>query len=67
MNERLDSLLKRYEELCQMAQDPELSRDINKYRDVMKEYSHLGEIAEANKEVESLLGQLESAESLVHN
>ena len=67
MNERLVSLLKRYEELQEMAQDPFLSRDTNKYREVMKEYSHLGEIAAANEEVKNLSEQLEDTKSLVQN
>ena len=67
MNERLDSLLKRYDELSQLAQDPNLSRDTNKYREVMKEYSHLGEIAAANDEVTSFTKQLDDLRTLVHD
>ena len=67
MNERLDSLLKRYEELCQITQDPDLTRDTKRYREVMKEYSQLGEIASANEELTDLSQQLENAKSLVQN
>ena len=67
MSERLDSLLKRYEELCQMAQDPDLVKDTNKYREVMKEYSRLGEIASANGDLENLSQQLENANTLFQN
>jgi len=67
VSERLDSLLHRYEELCQMTQDPEITRDTRKYRDVMKEYSHLGEIAAANGEVKELSEQLEDTKSMVQN
>jgi len=65
VNERLDSLLKRYGELNELAQDPELSRDTKKYREVMKEYSHLGEIAAANEEVKTLSKQLEDLKTLI--
>ena len=67
MNERLDSLLRRYGELHQLVQDPDLSRDTKKYREAMKEYSHLGEIAAADEEVHSLSGQLEEARALAQN
>ena len=67
MNERLDSLLRRYNELQQLVEDPELSRDTKKYREVMKEYSHLSEIAGANGELTFLSGQLEEARALAQN
>ena len=67
MNERLDSLLNRYEELQTIVQDPDLTNDTNRYRDVMKEYSHLGEIAAADEEVKRLAGQLEDSKILIQN
>jgi peptide chain release factor 1 len=67
MNERLDSLLKRYKELNQQVQDPELSKDNNKYREVMKEYSHLGEIAEADANVKNFAKQLEDSKALLQD
>ena len=67
MNERLNSLLKRYEELSQLAQDPNLARDTKKYREVMKEYSQLGEISAANEEVNNISQQLDNAKSLVQS
>jgi len=67
MNERLDSLLRRYEELSQMTQDPDLARDMKKYREVMKEYSQLGEIAAINEELKALSQELEDAKSMAQN
>jgi len=67
VNERLDSLLHRYEELQQMVQDPDLSKDNKRYREVMKEYSTLGDIAAANDEVVNLSNQLENAKSLLQS
>ena len=67
MNERLDFLLKRYEELSQLAQDPDLTKNTNRYRDVMKEYSQLGEIVTAHDEVTDLSEQIENAKSIVQN
>ena len=67
MNERLDSLLKRHEELYLLVQDPELARDTNRYREVMKEYSHLGEIAAAHQEVVRLSKQFDDVKALVQD
>ena len=64
MNERLESLLERYEELSRLVQDPELVKNQNKYRDLMREYTQLGEIAGAYQEIEELSGQLEDAKAL---
>jgi len=67
MNERLDSLLRRYDELYQMTQDPALARDMKRYREVMKEYSQLGEIAAVNGELTALSQQLDDAKSMAQN
>ncbi|MDR1638000.1 MAG: peptide chain release factor 1 [Treponema sp.] len=65
MNERLNSLLKRYKEISVLIQDPELVKNQNKYRDLMKEYSHLDEIAAAQEEIDGFSGQIEDAKSLI--
>jgi peptide chain release factor 1 len=64
VNERLNSLLKRYKEIAILIQDPELVKNQNKYRDLMKEYSHLSEIAAAQGEIDGLTGQIEDTKSL---
>jgi peptide chain release factor 1 len=65
MNERLDSLLRRYHELTLLIQDPELVKDQQKYRDTMREYAQLSEVSSARKEIEALSGQMEAAKSMV--
>ncbi|MDR2618670.1 MAG: peptide chain release factor 1 [Treponema sp.] len=65
MNERLDSLLRRHEELSRLIQDPELVKDQNRYRSAMKEYSQLSEIAAANGEIADLSAQLQDAKALI--
>jgi peptide chain release factor 1 len=64
VNERLRSLLKRHEELALLIQDPDLVKDQNRYREVMKEYSHLSEIAAIQNEIEKLSGQIADARTL---
>jgi len=65
MNERLISLLKRYNELSQLIEDPSLVKDQNRYRDAMKEYSRLGEIAQINNIVEELEKQADDSRNLI--
>jgi peptide chain release factor 1 len=64
MNERLGSLLKRYEELTLLIQDPSLVKDQNRYRDAMKEHSRLSEIAETQSAIEKLEKQIDEAKTL---
>jgi peptide chain release factor 1 len=63
-NERLSSLLRRYEEVDQLIQDPKLVKDQQKYRETMKEYSFLSDIADADRESETLSSQIADAKTL---
>ncbi|MDR2418417.1 MAG: peptide chain release factor 1 [Treponema sp.] len=63
-NERLSSLLHRYEELTQLIQDSELVKDQRKYRETMKEYAFLSDIAEADRESETLSNQITDTKTL---
>jgi len=64
MNERLGSLLKRYGELSLLIQDPDLTKDQNRYRTTMKEYAQLSEIAALQSEIEELTKQFEEAKTI---
>jgi peptide chain release factor 1 len=64
MNERLNSLLKRYNELSLVIEDPDLIKDQKRYRETMKEYSHLSEFADLQKEIEVLAKQFEDAKAI---
>jgi peptide chain release factor 1 len=65
LNERLYSLLERYKELGVLIQDPELVKNQNKYRDMMREYSQLSDIAAAQETIDKLSGQAEDAKALI--
>ena len=65
MNARLNSMLNRYEELTLLIQDPSLVREQNRYRDVMKEHSRLGEIVETQKGIEELEKQASETKELI--
>jgi peptide chain release factor 1 len=64
VNERLSSLLSRYAELSAVLQEPDIVKDQNRYRELMKEYSHLSSIAAASEELSLLSRQLEDAKRL---
>ncbi|MCL2801330.1 MAG: peptide chain release factor 1 [Treponema sp.] len=67
MNERLISLLKRYDELSELIQDPSLVKDQNRYRSVMKEHSYLSEISELHINIEALEKQVSDAKTLIQD
>jgi peptide chain release factor 1 len=67
MNERLESLLKRYDELSLMIQDADLVKDQNKYKTLMKEYSQLAAIHGLNAELTELAAQASDARALVQD
>ena len=66
MNERLNSLLKRHEELSLLIQNPDITKDQKQYRDIMKEFSHLSDIATLKSDIDVLAGQIEGANTLFH-
>jgi len=65
MNERLNSLLKRFNELELLIQDPALVKDQNRYRQIMKEHSHLNDIAQMHYKIEELEKQAGDTKILV--
>jgi peptide chain release factor 1 len=67
VNERLESLLQRYDELSLLIQDAELVKDQHKYRDTMREYSQLTAVSTAYTEIEALSAQLTDTRALVQD
>ena len=65
MNERLKLILKRFEELSLLIQDPDLTKDHNLYRDTMKEYSQVSEIAALHSGIETIANQINETRNLV--
>jgi peptide chain release factor 1 len=63
----LESLLKRYDEVKRLIEDPELIKNQNKYRETMKEYSRLGEIAESQNEIEGLLERIAGTKQIIND
>jgi peptide chain release factor 1 len=67
MNERLESLLKRYEELSLAIQDADLVKDQNKYKTLMKEYSQLSAIHDVNAGIGGLAAQISDTRALIQD
>lgn len=67
MNERLVSLLSRFETLDKEVQDPNLSKDQKRYREVMREHAQLSEVVAAHRECEALEASIAETQSLVQN
>jgi peptide chain release factor 1 len=67
MNERLISLLKRYDELNLLIQDPELVKDQKRYRETMKEHCHVSDIERLHSGCLALEKQINEAKTLLQD
>ncbi|MDR2965560.1 MAG: peptide chain release factor 1 [Treponema sp.] len=67
MNERLSSLLKRYDEINLIIQDPALVKEQTLYRKTMKEHSYLSEVAGLHSVIEQLEKQIDEAKMLIQD
>ena len=62
---RLEQIAKRFAEVNEQIQDPELVKDPKKYKDIMREHSHLSSVMEAYEEYKSILQGIEDAKVLI--
>ena len=67
MENRLESILKRYDELTQALTSPEVLADFEKLKKLSKEQKDLEETVEAYKEYKTAKQNLEEAKSLVND
>ena len=65
MIKRLEQMAKRFAEVNEQIQDPELVKDPKKYKDIMREHSHLSSVMEAYEEYKSILQGIEDAKVLI--
>ena len=65
MIKRLEQMAKRFAEVNELIQDPELVKDPKKYKDIMREHSHLSSVMEAYEEYKSILQGIEDAKVLI--
>ena len=67
MLEQLEKIDKRYQELCDLLMDPNVTQDPAKYKDVAKEKSGLDKTIEKYHEYKKVLTTLEEGESVLRN
>ena len=58
-------MAKRFAEVNEQIQDPELVKDPKKYKDIMREHSNLSSVMEAYEEYKSVLQGIEDAKVLI--
>lgn len=63
---KLQNAANRYEELKGLLSDPEITNDMNRYREYSKEFSQLESLAQSYAQYQSYLSQLEDANALLN-
>jgi len=67
MEERLETIVKRYEELNQLLMNPEITSDFNQIKELSKEQSDLRETVEKYNELKTTKLQIEEAKTLLND
>ena len=62
---KLEEKAVRYEEVNELVQDPDLIKDQKRYKDVMREHSHLSALMEAYKEYKDVLQGIEDSKIII--
>jgi len=65
MIKRLEQIAIRYEEVTQIIQDPDLLKDPKKYKDTMREHSHLTTLMDAFGEYKAVLQGIEDSKHII--
>ncbi len=67
MRERLDKLESRGSEVERLLSDPNLMKDLGRYKELMREHSHLRDVGEEYGHFKRLSGQIESTRALLED
>ena len=67
MNERLETVALRLRQLEDLVSDPGLARDVNRYKDTMRERARLSEIMEAYAAYQRLEGEIAGTKGMIHD
>ena len=62
---KLEEKAVRYEEVNELVQDPDLIKDQKRYKDVMREHSHLSALMEAYAEYKEVLQGIEDSKMII--
>ncbi len=67
MNERLETVALRLRQLEDLVSDPGLARDVNRYKDTMRERARLSEIMEAYTVFQHLEAEIAGTKGMIHD
>ncbi len=67
MKEKLESILERYKSVSDMLIEPEIMNDVNRYKEISKEYKRLTPLAEAAGRYIKIADDLESNKELIND
>jgi len=67
MFERLERMMEHFADLEKQISDPEIMKDMKKYRELTQEHSHLTELSELYTAHKSTLSQIEDSKSLIED
>jgi len=67
VNERLEIVALRLRQLEDLVSDPGLARDVNRYKDIMRERARLTEIMEAYAAFQHLEAEIASTRGMIHD
>jgi peptide chain release factor 1 len=62
---KLDQVEERFEALNQQLSQPDVAADVNRYRELMREYKHLREVVDAYRACKGLQEELEGAREML--
>ena len=65
MINKLNSIVEKCAELEKQIADPDIMKDMNLYKQIMQEYSHIKETTDLYEQYKSLLEEIEGAKSLI--
>lgn len=64
VQKNLDNTTHRYNELKELLSDPQVTKDLNRFRDLSKEYAQLEPLVQTNERYQALLKNLDEAKIL---
>ncbi len=67
MKAKLEAYIERFREVEQLVAEPDIHKDPSRYKSLMQEHAHLGEIAESYRRYTELTEQLEQARALLED
>ena len=65
LQKKLEQMSVRFDEVSQLISDPDLIKDQKKYKELMREHSHLSTVMEAYEEYKTVLQGIEDAKTLI--